>query len=123
MKHLWPIRLIWVLLRNQIWLKPHAWSAHRHIRALVSAAGFKLESSELQLGLTEAQDLELALIFQSDKDLACIQASSLPADLLGEFRQQLATSGYPASAAAKAIVTLHSSEEIARCGGYYQYFK
>ena len=117
----WPVTLIWVLLRNQIWLKPRAWSAHRIVRKLISSAGYDLKFSELCLGLGEASNLSLVLVFRTDEDLKKIQESPLPEEIRAAFHQKLKSSGYPE--ANTAGVTLHSNEEIMRHGGYYPYFK
>jgi hypothetical protein len=121
-KHLWPLKVIAVLLRNQLWLKPRACRAKRLVERLLYDAGYFPKSTALDLGLSEASGLCLTVIFRTDNILRDFDSTPLKYSLLHSFRKELSASGYPAEAIPLVSVTFHSYEEIIRSGGYGAYF-
>ena len=122
-KHLWPLKLFTLLVRNQLWLKPHAWRAKHRVRRLLSDAGYFPRSIDLSLGLAEAGELELIVVFHTDRILKELDLSPHKTSITTLFRDELTASGYPLGAVPLVYVSFHSHQEILRRGGYYSYFR
>ena len=116
-------KIIGVLLRNQLVLKPAAWPAARAVKRHVQSVGLEPRSVQLWLGLAPPNNLHLLVVFKSDAELEQCRRCNLEATALQLFRERLSRSIYPKPAASQAIVAFHSHEEIMRGGGYYRYFK
>jgi hypothetical protein len=121
-KHLWPLKLLVVLARNRLWLKPHAWRARRLVKRLLHEAGYSPRSIDLNMGLGEASDLRVTVIFRTDDVLREFNLTPLKKSLPQAFKEKLSALGYPAAAISLVLLSFHSHEEIMRKGGYYLYF-
>jgi hypothetical protein len=119
----WLLRLFWVLLRNELWLKPRAYLAWRKALPLLRSSGISPRRTWLSLGLAEPDQLSAVVIFSSDSDLAIFLDSQQSKDLPAAFQNSLARMRYPERAIPSVSVSLNSHETILRSGGYYCYFK
>jgi hypothetical protein len=119
----WPLELLWVLSRNQLWYKPRAYLAWRKVLPLLRSSGISPRRTWLSLGLAEPDQLSAIVIFYSDSDLASFQDSPQSKELSLAFQNALARTGYPKRAIPNVSVSLNSHEAIRRAGGYYYYFK
>lgn len=117
------LKLLAVMVRNQLFLKPVAWPALRSTRRSLRKRGFVPKSIELWLGLAEPSSLCLMVILPTDAELGRFQHLSLLGPLQQEFRSALVQIWYPKNAVSLAGFQVHSNESISRAGGYYAYFK
>ena len=119
---MWPIKLLLVLLRNQIILKPKARRAARAVMSDLESRDFAFQSVDVSLGLAEPQELGCNIIFKSDFELERFNLAGLLDPIAKRFRETLQAQGYPHGAASLTRIEVHSKEEIERAGGYYTYF-
>jgi len=119
---LWPLILLFVLIRNQLFLKPVAWGALRAARRKIESLGYRPKKIHLGLGLAEPELLGAVVIFSTDAELISFRAGRHPDSVVEAFRQRLAQSLYPRKAVPKTSISFHSHEEILRKGGYHRYF-
>jgi len=72
-------KIIGVLLRNQLVLKPAAWPAARAVKRHVQSVGLEPRSVQLWLGLAPPNNLHLLVVFKSDAELASFWCETSPA--------------------------------------------
>ena|SRR3974390_2805214 len=119
---MWVFKILYVLVRNQLFLKPAAWGAARALRREIRSLGFSPKSLQLWLGLSEAKDLNVMVFFRTDSDLADFKNSNNPDLLARHFTKHLSGTLYPATAAPQVKVRFFSHEDVIRGGGYWHYF-
>jgi hypothetical protein len=120
---MWIFKLLYVLVRNQLFLKPAAWGAARALRREVQSLGFNPRTVELWLDLGEAKDMRVMVFFRSDSELSDFKKSNHPELVARHFTEYLSGTKYPSSAALEVSVKFFSHEEVMRGGGYFHYFK
>jgi hypothetical protein len=119
---LWPLILLYVLIRNQLFLKPIAWGALRAARRKIESLGYRPKRVYLSIGLAEPEVLSGSVIFSTDAELISFRAARHQDSVVKAFRERLAQSLYPRKAVAMISFGFHSHEEILRKGGYHRYF-
>ena len=119
---IFPLWLVGVILRNQLWLKPRAYYVRWFIARYLRAQRFPFKSINLSLGLAKADILSCVIITWNDAELAKLQTADCLPTLIRIFQSQLRRARYPRWAIAKVRVSIHSEESIERAGGYFRYF-
>jgi hypothetical protein len=119
----WILKLLYVLVRNQLFLKPAAWSAARALRHEIRSLGFNPKRVELWLGLGEANQLSVMVFFRSDSELSDFKKLNYPELVAKHFIEYLSGTMYPSGAVPEVTVKCFSHEEVMRGGGYFYYFK
>lgn len=120
---MWIFKLLYVFVRNQLFLKPAAWRAARELRREINSLGFNPKSVQLWLGLGEPTELSVMVFFRTDSDLLEFKNSDRPELVTTHFAEYMRGTLYPSSAASHAGVKFYSHEEVIRGGGYFYYFK
>jgi hypothetical protein len=116
------IRVLYVAVRNKLFIKPKAWPARRLVLSRLRELGWKVKAVEIWLGLGEPSQLALVVIFESDKGLKDFKEARLADELIEIFHARLLKSRYPTQAVPLTSITYHSQEEVNRVG-WYEYFK
>ena len=120
---MWPIKLLIILLRNQLFLKPAAMPAVRAVKNRLTSTGFRVRRLMIFIGLAESCDLALMVVLPSDAELQPFLATNKPSEYEKFFRDRLASGLYPRAGARWVELEFHSHEAILKGGGYYLYFK
>lgn len=120
---MWVFKLLFALVRNQLWLRPVAWPAVWATRRIAAARGHKLKSVLLWFGLAGPEGLQVLMVFRTNAELIAFHASNHETSIAANFRVELSRGLYPKSAIEKIGIDFYSHEEIMRGGGYYFYFK
>ena len=120
---MWVFKILYVLARNQLFLKPVARRAVRALRQEIRSLGFQPRSVQLWLGLAEAEKLSVMVFFRLASDLSHFNKSDHATLVQMHFTENLARTSYPSSAVQQVKVRFFSHEEIMRGGGYFYYFK
>ena len=119
---MWILRLLRTLSRNQLALLPRADRGKRAVSRYLEQAGYGRHRISATLGLAEADQLAVTVVFPTDTMLAEFSASAHPARAKALLLDALGNAGYPV-APGESVLSFHSEEAIRRSGGEHYYFK